>query len=98
MTQLSYPNPNLVPTKVKNTALKYAYTYIVQELLRLKHNEEGAKFRDGKITEQEWRDFLKNWLEPRDNVVISDLLELRQAIKEYVVQFKSKIDLEGIPI
>uniref|UniRef100_A0A6M3KZB6 Uncharacterized protein n=1 Tax=viral metagenome TaxID=1070528 RepID=A0A6M3KZB6_9ZZZZ len=98
MTVLSYLNPDNVPNAVKNTALKYAYTYIVQELLRLKRNEVGADFRDGLITEQEWQSFLRNWYEPRSNVVINDLLELRQICKDYVIQFKDKINLEGIPI
>lgn len=44
MTVLSYPNPNNVPSEIKNAALKYAYTYILQELLRLKHNEVGAPY------------------------------------------------------
>ena len=98
MTTLTYPNPNNVPVAVTNTALKYAYTYVVQELLRLRHNEEGAKFRDGDITEAEWQDFLRNWYEPRSNTVITDLAELRQVCKDYSVQFADAIDLEDIPI
>ena len=98
MTKFAYPNPRAVPVGVKNTALKYAYIYVVQELLRLRHNEEGAKFRSGEITEAEWRDFLLNWYEPRSNTVVADLLELRQICKDYAVQFRDNIDLEAIPI
>ena len=97
MTKLTYPNPNNVPTAVKNTALRYAYTYAVQEALRLKHNEEGKRFRDGLITQTEWDDFRRNWYEPRSNTVIADLLELRQICKDYVIRFKENIDLEDIP-
>jgi len=93
---IEYPNPDIVPTKVKNTALKYAYTYIVQELLRLRHNEEGAKFRNGDITEAEWQTFLTDWFSPRRQIITDDLVELRQTIKDYVIQFKDKISLEDI--
>ena len=98
MTVLVYPDPNRVPNAVKNTMLKYGYTYIVQELLRLRHNEEGAKFTAGLITEAEWKAFLQDWWEPRSDTVIADLLELRQICKNYVAQFKNKIDLEAIPV
>ena len=93
---IEYPNPDIVPTKVKNTALKYAYTYIGQELLRLRHNEEGAKFRNGDITEAEWQTFLTDWFSPRRQIITDDLVELRQTIKDYVIQFKDKISLEDI--
>jgi len=98
MTMLSYPDPSLVPNEIKNVALKYAYTYIVMELLRLKHNEEGTKFRNGEITEVEWKTFLRDWYEPREETVISDLLELRKACRGYVAQYRDKIKLEDIPI
>ena len=91
MTVLAYPNFNDVPDEIKITALKYAYTYIVQELLRLEHNKATAT-----LTGNTLRDFIDNWLEPRNRIVTADLLELRQLIKEYVIQFKDKIDLEAI--
>ena len=98
MTVLTYPNLDNIPNAVKNTALKYAYTYIIQELLRLRHNEEGVKLKSGLITQAEWQDFLSNWYEPRSQIVIADLLELRQACKDYGIQLRDKIDLEAIPI
>lgn len=97
MTILTYPNPDLVANEIKNVALKYAYTYIVMELLRLRHNEEGAKFRNSEITKAEWDTFLRDWYEPREETVVSDLLELRQACKDYAVQYRDKINLEDIP-
>ena len=98
MTVLTYPNPDYVPTEVKNTAMKYTYTYILKELLRLKHNVEGVRFNLGEITEAEFRDFQDNWYDPRSKTVTDDLLELREAIKQYVVQFKDNINLEDIPV
>lgn len=98
MTVLIYPNPALVPDTIKNVALKYAYIYAVQEALRLRHNEEGAKFRDGVITKKEWLAFLREWHDPRQQTIIADLVELRKLCAGYVVQFKDNIDLEGIPI
>ncbi len=98
MTLLTYPNPAMVPDAVKTLALKYAYTYIVQELLRLRHNNMGAKYRAGAITKAQWTDFIKNWYDPRSHTVVSDLMELRQACQNYQSQFASSIDLETIPI
>jgi len=97
MTLLSYPNPNNVPNAVKNTALKYAYTYIVKELLRLRHNQEGAKFRAGQITKEEWETFVKDWYDPRDDTVTTDLLELRHIIRDFIIEFGDSINLEDIP-
>lgn len=98
MTRLTYPNPDKVSTEIKNTALKYAYTYVLQELLRLKHNEQGARFRLGELTEAEWQDFQQNWFNPRNNTITTDLLELRNAIKGFVAEFRDQINLEDIPI
>ena len=96
MAALNYPDPANVPTAVKNTALRYAYTYAVQEALRLRHNEEGQKFRDGEITGVEWQAFKTDWWEPRMQIVSQDLLELRAACAAFAAQFAGDIDLEGI--
>ena len=93
MTKLSYPI--IMPVGLQELAQKYAYTYIVQELLRLRHNEEGAKFREGKISKEEWEDFSNNWFKPRSDAVSEDILELRGAIKAACFQFS--VDLEAVP-
>lgn len=44
---INYPNPDNVPIDVRNTILKYGYTYIVQEALRLLHNQIGKWYKEG---------------------------------------------------
>jgi hypothetical protein len=46
---------------------KIKFLYRAVELLRLEHNQKGADFRKGKITEAEWKDYVKNSFEPRIN-------------------------------
>ena len=91
--KLAYPSQ--LPANLQELAQNYAYVYIVQELLRLRHNEEGAKFREGKISKEQWEGFSNNWFKPRSDAVSEDILELRGAIRETCTQFN--VDLEAIP-
>lgn len=91
--KLAYPSQ--LPANLQELAQNYAYVYIVQELLRLRHNEEGAKFREGKISKEQWEDFKSDWFELRSDAVSEDILELRGAIKGACSQFN--VDLEAIP-
>ena len=38
---------------------KLEFLYCAQEKLRLEHNEMGKKFREKKITEKQWKNYLK---------------------------------------
>jgi len=48
---------------------KYEFLCRTEELLRLDHNKKGADYRAEKITQAEWRDFLKNDFEPKSRKV-----------------------------
>jgi len=45
----------------KLPAQKVRILYRIIERLRLRHNEVGAQFRNGEITEAEWKAFLEVW-------------------------------------
>lgn len=53
MTLLNYPNPNNVPNNIKNQILKYGYTYVIQEAMRLLHNQIG-KWHKGGLTQTQY--------------------------------------------
>lgn len=42
-------------------AQKVRILYRIIERLRLRHNEVGAQFRNGEITEAQWKAFLEVW-------------------------------------
>ena len=64
-----------------------------QELLRLRHNVMGKKFRKGQITKAEWKEFLTNKFEPLSQKICEGITDNRALL------FKSTkylIDLEKI--
>jgi len=71
------------PPAADNNFKKYYICYRLQEKLRLIHNNWGAKFRNGEITEAEWHEFLDTWFEPRSKLVIEEILRIRQLAKNH---------------
>lgn len=51
---MKFPNDAVTPKD------KLEFLYIAQEKLRLEHNAKGDDFRNGVITENEFRDYQKN--------------------------------------
>ena len=43
-----------------NILHRYRLLYVKQEQLRLEHNIWGQRFRNGKVTRNEWKEYLKN--------------------------------------
>ena len=68
------------------------YLYRFQELLRLYHNKKGQEFRDGKITEKEFKEFQSNWFDPRNNLLCAEINKCKQHFKQVSVD----IDINGI--
>jgi hypothetical protein len=54
--------------------------YRTLELLRLEHNKKGADFRKGKITEAEWKDYVKNSFEPRNQKLFEKLNFIKEKL------------------
>jgi len=95
MTQLTYPKPNEYSNNLKENAQKLAYTEIVYEHLRLEHNKQNDRFRNGEITQQELGDWKDDWFEPRHRQVLDDKLELKAVARSHLNEFI--LDLEGLP-
>ena len=56
------------------------FLYRLQEKLRLAHNVQGARFRAGQITEQQWNDWLETVWNPRSDRVVEGILRMRHLI------------------
>jgi len=78
-----------LPPLYKN---RIEYLYKFQELLRLYHNKKGEDFRDGKITEKEFKDFQSNWFNPRNNLLC---LEINKC-KKHFQQVSITVDINSI--
>lgn len=68
-----------LPTNIKDR-LKYLYRF--QETLRLFHNVQGKKFRDGKMTETEFRRFQKEWFGNRNQLICTEIHRCMARISE----------------
>jgi len=88
----------VIEMKFKEGSLPYLYKdrieylYRFQELLRLYHNKKGLDFRDGKITEEEFRNFQSTWFNPRNNLVCAEINKCKEHFKKIAVD----IDIESI--
>jgi hypothetical protein len=58
---------------------KLEFLFEVQERLRIKHNEKGKDFRDGVITEEQWKNFEGKWFDV-SKAVGGKLSEIRESV------------------
>ncbi len=59
---------------------KVKFLYRAIELLRLEHNEKGKVFREGKMTEKEFRDYQNYDFEPRNQKLFSILNPIKDKL------------------
>ena len=69
-----------IPTEIKTDEDKVKFLYRNIELLRLEHNAKGKDFREGKMTEADFRNYQKGDYRIRQ----TKLFELLSPIKEKV--------------
>jgi len=62
-------------------SIRYAQLYRLQELLRLEHNTKGKLYKFGQITKDEWLYYLNTDFEPKENLIIGELIKYRELIK-----------------
>ena len=62
---------------------KYFACYKMQQMLQDEFNRFGKDFRDKKITMQAFEEFKKNWYQPRMDLVVKEVLRLRESAKIY---------------
>lgn len=51
--------------------IEYLFRY--NEILKLYHNKIGQKYKDGKITLTEFREFQNEWFEPRFQLISTEI-------------------------
>ena len=74
---------------------KLVFCLIAQEKLRLEHNAKGKDFREGKITETEWKSYLKNTFDVTSDLIVKDLLKYRIVVRESTKYIVDLTDLEA---
>jgi hypothetical protein len=59
---------------------KLKFLYRAVDLLRLEHNEEGRKCREGEITEKVFREYQKKDFEPRNQRLFQEINQLKEKL------------------
>lgn len=80
------------PINCNTEASRLSFCYRLDELLRLRHNAMGQKYRDGLITEAEWNIFLKNEFEPKSMAIHQDINVNREIAGKSVFWLSANID------
>lgn len=57
------------PVEVKTDQDKLEFTLRAKEILRLEHNVMGDKFRNGEISELEWKAYWDNDFFPKNQII-----------------------------
>lgn len=68
-----------IPKTLTTNQDKLKYLYRVVELLRLEHNEKGKDFREGKMSEKDFRAYQKYDFEPRNQIVFFEINNILEA-------------------
>lgn len=79
--------------EVKTDKDKLEFSVRTEELLRLEHNEMGARFRNAEISESEWSNYLKNDFVPKSRMISGNVAKVRD---DMGINTKEKIALEKI--
>jgi len=70
------------PAAADDNFKKYYCIYRAQELIWLQHNASGESC--GNEATKLWKNYLKNWYNPRKILVVAEILRLRQLARDYV--------------
>ena len=76
------PRNIIPPGQCKNAKDRTAFFYRAQEKLREEHNRMGKKFREGKITQEEWQRYLAEEFEPTSDEIVAGILAARRELKD----------------
>ncbi len=66
----------------KTPEAKLKYLYRLQEKLRLFHNEKAKQFKNGDITEKEFRKFQQGWFKKRNSLISGKIVECKKSLTE----------------
>ena len=67
------------------------YLCKLQETFRLYHNRKGKKFRDGKITEKEFRDFQNGWYNSCNLLICKETNKCQSKMSDFVANSKKPL-------
>ena len=82
------------PVSATTTNEKLEFCYIAQEKLRLEHNAKGKDHKDGKISDAEWKAYLKNEFDPKQSLIIRDLVMQKNKLRKSTKYEVNLNDLE----
>ncbi len=81
---------------------KLKFLYRAMELLRLEHNERGKMFREGKISEKEFRDYQNGEFNQKTEKIFAELNPLKEKLglfqlpKDNLTDTKSLLKQQGM--
>jgi hypothetical protein len=76
---------------------KIEFCYIAQETLRLEHNAKGQDYKDGKLTEKEWKDYKDGDFRAKTHLISTEMLVQKEALKKSTKWAVDLKDLEKKP-
>lgn len=102
-TEQSIPKTQISGLTPTTDLEKFEYSVRAEELLRLQHNEMGAKFRAGEITQEEWNTYLEKDFTPKsrklghDKYIFKSLIPIPESPNKDVVYSSSSPDVSLKP-
>ena len=81
-----------IPLEINKDNDKIVWLYRAVELMRLEHNEKGAKFRNKEISKEEWDDYTKEHLD-KTVIISAKINEIKSNMKN---DTKYSIDIKEI--
>ena len=68
------------PKHIDSDQKKIQYLFRLTEVMRLRHNEKGIDYKEGRITESEWLEFVE-WFRERQGFINSKINEVKDAFR-----------------
>ena len=67
-----------IPVGKTSWAAQVAYCLAAREVLRREHNTQGALFRDGKLSQEDWDTYVAEVFRPKNAMISERLNQLKQ--------------------
>lgn len=80
------------PLNCVTEASRLSFCYRLDELLRIRHNDMGQKYRSGLISKAEWNTFLANEFEPKSRAIHDGINTNRGAAEKSIYWTTGNID------
>lgn len=87
-------NKMKIPQIIQTNEDRVKYLYRVLELLRLEHNKKGQEFREGKITEKEFREYQKGEHREKTAKIFADLNPIKDKLGMFEMLKGNKLQVK----